>query len=251
MKEKYPEIPMEYIFTDTGKELPELYEFLDKLEDFLGQKIIRLNPKTIFDDLIKKRGGYMPSMRARWCTMDIKIAPFNRYVKKFKREGYKIYIYMGIRVEESYRASYGCEDRRRGYYKKQPFVDDGIDKKGVIKILNESGLGMPKFYEYRLRSGCYFCFYQRKIEWVWLKEKHPELYEKAKGYEKCAGADGKGEYYWNKDISLERLETPEVMKEIKRKWHEQQEVKKKQGYLEGFGNYFDDEAGHSCFTCHK
>ena len=35
---------MDYFFTDTGKELPEVYEFLIKLEGFLGRSIVRLNP---------------------------------------------------------------------------------------------------------------------------------------------------------------------------------------------------------------
>ena len=34
MRDRVPE--MEYFFTDTGKELPETYEFLDRLEVFLG-----------------------------------------------------------------------------------------------------------------------------------------------------------------------------------------------------------------------
>ena len=37
---------MEYFFSDTGKELPETYEFLDRLEAFLGKKIERLNMDT-------------------------------------------------------------------------------------------------------------------------------------------------------------------------------------------------------------
>ena len=31
MSEKYPDIPIEYFFTDTGYELLETYKFLDKL----------------------------------------------------------------------------------------------------------------------------------------------------------------------------------------------------------------------------
>ena len=41
MRDKVPE--MEYAFCDTGKELPETYEFLERLEAFLGEKIERLN----------------------------------------------------------------------------------------------------------------------------------------------------------------------------------------------------------------
>ena len=46
----------------------------------------------------------------------------------------------------------------------------------------ESGLGKPSYYEWRSRSGCYFCFYQRKKEWVGLLENHPDLFEKAIEY---------------------------------------------------------------------
>ena len=44
MRDRVPE--MEYFFTDTGKELPETYEFLDRLEVFLGKPIVRLNMDT-------------------------------------------------------------------------------------------------------------------------------------------------------------------------------------------------------------
>ncbi len=34
MKNQHPEIDVEYFFTDTGKELPEVYEFLGSLESY-------------------------------------------------------------------------------------------------------------------------------------------------------------------------------------------------------------------------
>jgi 3'-phosphoadenosine 5'-phosphosulfate sulfotransferase (PAPS reductase)/FAD synthetase len=39
MRLNYPEIDVEYFFTDTGKELPEVYDFLGRLEGFLGKPI--------------------------------------------------------------------------------------------------------------------------------------------------------------------------------------------------------------------
>ncbi|NIP95843.1 MAG: phosphoadenosine phosphosulfate reductase family protein, partial [Akkermansiaceae bacterium] len=36
MREKHPDLPIEYCFADTGRELPDLYRFLDDLEGFLG-----------------------------------------------------------------------------------------------------------------------------------------------------------------------------------------------------------------------
>jgi 3'-phosphoadenosine 5'-phosphosulfate sulfotransferase (PAPS reductase)/FAD synthetase len=49
MRQHHPELPIEYFFTDTGKELPEVYVFLDKLEGFLGKPIERLHPDRDFD----------------------------------------------------------------------------------------------------------------------------------------------------------------------------------------------------------
>ena len=51
IKDRYPEISakMEYFFTDTGSELKEIYEFLDKLEAFLDAKIHRLSSGKPFE----------------------------------------------------------------------------------------------------------------------------------------------------------------------------------------------------------
>ena len=48
MRQNHPELEIDYFFTDTGKELPEVYEFLVKLEGFLGKPILRLNPDRDF-----------------------------------------------------------------------------------------------------------------------------------------------------------------------------------------------------------
>jgi hypothetical protein len=96
-----------------------------------------------------------------------------------------------------------------------------IIKQDVVNLFNEYGVTYPKYYhevEYevngekgkyaRSRSGCYFCFYQQKIEWVWLYERHYDLFVKAVEYEK----DG---YTWNENERLEELILPERIKQIK------------------------------------
>lgn len=49
MRQTRPDLDIEYFFTDTGKELPEVYDFLGRLEGFLGKPIARLNPDRDFD----------------------------------------------------------------------------------------------------------------------------------------------------------------------------------------------------------
>lgn len=78
-----------------------------------------------------------------------------------------------------------------------------------MKILADAGVGLPAYYEWRTRSGCYFCFFQRKAEWVGLAERHPDLFERAVAYEdKVSWEDtamqGRA-YTWSKGESLREL----------------------------------------------
>ena len=41
-------------------------------------------------------------------------------------------------------------------------MDNKIDRKGVYDLLDNTGLGVPEYYQWRSRSGCTFCFFQRK-----------------------------------------------------------------------------------------
>jgi hypothetical protein len=50
---------MEYVFCDTDKELTETYEYLNRVEAFLGKKIVRLNAKAGFDHWLDVFGGYL------------------------------------------------------------------------------------------------------------------------------------------------------------------------------------------------
>lgn len=63
MRQHKPGLSLEYFFTDTGKELPEVYEFLDQLEGFLGRPIVRLNPDRDFDFWLAEYGHFLPSPR--------------------------------------------------------------------------------------------------------------------------------------------------------------------------------------------
>ena len=85
--------------------------------------------------------------------------------------------YVAIRADESNRKGY--ISTKPNIKTSFPFVDDEIDHSGVLKILDDAGVGLPSYYEWRTRSGCYFCFYQRKAEWVGLADRHPELFERA------------------------------------------------------------------------
>lgn len=240
---------MEYIFHDTYKELPETYEYLDRLEVLLGKKVVRTTPDQSFEHWLTVYGGVIPSNYRRWCTRMLKLKPFEAYVGDDP-----VVNYIGIRADED-RAGY--ISHKPNITPRYPFVEDGLVLADVVRILEESGLGLPTFTRWgRTRSGCYFCFYQRKIEWVRLKENHPELYEKAKAYEKPNHING-NTFYWNDDESLEEIEQPERMRQIQEEWERSQARARERNpdkrLVNILGGADIEEPGldDGCLICHK
>ena len=206
LKERVPE--MEYFFSDTEKELPETYEFVDKLEAYLGKPIARINNDRGFDHHLEVFRGYLPSSRMRWCTRLLKLRPFEDWIGDDP-----VISYVGIRADEDREGYISTKPNIKAVF---PFKEDGITKPDVFRILEESGVGIPEYYKWRSRSGCYFCFFQRKSEWVGLYENHPDLFEKAMAYEKTDPETGR-RFTWQQSESLLELIDPQRIQEIRDK----------------------------------
>ncbi|MGF1694794.1 phosphoadenosine phosphosulfate reductase family protein [Vibrio lamellibrachiae] len=217
MARNYPEIDIDYFFTDTGKELPEVYDYLEQLEIVLGKLILHIRDKKGFDYWLEQYNNFLPAAQQRWCTVRMKLEPFEKWVKTFLDDGYEVVSYVGIRADEPRLEGYRPNESQKYLKIKMPFADEGIKKQGVLDILDSAGLGLPKYYEWRSRSGCTFCFFQQKIEWVRLMERHPESFAEAKSYEKRAETSANGEtFFWmGLNDPLESLENPERIAQIK------------------------------------
>ena len=257
MSEKHPELEMEYFFTDTGNELPEVYEYLGQLEGVLGKEIVRLNPDRDFDFWWKEYNTFLPSPQTRWCTRMLKIRPLEAWLEDTLAEGTEVRTYVAIRADED-----------RGGYKPTnplmkavfPLAEAGIDVHGVHRLLDEAGIGLPAYYKWRSRSGCTFCFYQQKIEWVRLLERHPEAFEQAMRYEKTALSAG-SPFTWSQGESLSELAEPERIEEVKRHYEERLTRLNGRRRLAWWANeddvvdvddvYGTDMKKRVCFTCHK
>jgi 3'-phosphoadenosine 5'-phosphosulfate sulfotransferase (PAPS reductase)/FAD synthetase len=183
IRTKYPEIhnKAEYVFCDTDCELEETYEYLETLEDYLGKRIQRLNALS------------------RWCTRALKIEPFEAFIGQRKA-----YSYIGIRADEN-RDGYVAKkppslSNKQNIIPVYPFKDDGLGLADIKMLLESNGVGLPSYYEWRSRSGCYFCFYQQIGEWQRLKKYHPDLFEKAKEYERLS--DG---FTWCEGRTLDEI----------------------------------------------
>lgn len=180
---RHPELDYHFIFNDTGAELPETYQWLEKVEQKTGWKIDRIGKPL--EAIINKQNGFLPSIKARYCTREAKIRPMEA---RLKLDDSPVTIYYGLRADES-RTGYVpvANAKIKPAY---PLQDLGIDINGVWAILASQDLLPPAFtwsrlqeavekqtdisclspvekhflFAGRTRANCYFCFYQRQSE---------------------------------------------------------------------------------------
>lgn len=139
-----------------------------------------------------------------------------------------------------------------------PLIDneDVLGINDIFDILENSGVGVPAYYKpisfevdgkrgiySRSRSGCYFCFFQQRIEWIWLYEQHPDLFAKSMEFEK----DG---YTWIQGETLADLIKPERVRQIKLDAIKKQEAKAKREKSSLLVDMFgDDDNDAFCANC--
>lgn len=165
---KLGRIPMpDYIvFSDTGAEYPYTYKYLDYLEG-KGVQFIYLTGGTYrknygsWETLIEycDRKKIIPSIFNRWCSMDWKVRPVNKFSSD-------MVTWVGIDYGEAHRA-----ERQHSRNTEFPLIDKKIDREGCKKIIRDVGWGVP------LKSGCFICPYQSRKDWKNLREKYPDLYQ--------------------------------------------------------------------------
>ena len=185
----------------------------------------------------------MPSAISRWCTVQLKIKPLEEFVGDDEAISY-----IGIRADEDREGYISAKDNINPVY---PFQEDGLIKEDIINILNDEGVGLPKYYEWRSRSGCFFCFFQRKIEWIRLSEVHPELFEKAIQYE-SDHRDGR-RYSWSEREFLVDMIKPERKAQIIADYKKAEaRIKKlsKKSLVDVLSALDEEEGIESCSVCH-
>ncbi|MGH1337243.1 MAG: phosphoadenosine phosphosulfate reductase family protein [Aureispira sp.] len=136
--------------------------------------------------------------------------------------------------------------------------EDILVREDIFQILRET-VGVPAYYELkeyhveiegelktgyysRSRSGCFFCFFQQKIEWVWLYETHPKLFLEAMEYEK----EG---YSWMDSETLEELSRSERIVSIKKEHYLRMQRNKNKSKSDLLSDILDDTEGEGCAAC--
>ncbi len=193
-----PEEDFEAVFVNHGTDWPETYEYMDMMIA-KGYPVTVIQPDAQgFDNLYDycfEGAVDIPNRLLRWCTDKFKIRPQKLYQQKpcVAMVGYDAG--EPDRVNARFGSGGGVEYRF-------PLVEEGINRQGCIEIIQSNGLPVPP------KSGCYICPFQKRSQWIELRERHPELFCKAQKLEQVCNqrraSQGKDPLYF-KDRPLEQL----------------------------------------------
>jgi 3'-phosphoadenosine 5'-phosphosulfate sulfotransferase (PAPS reductase)/FAD synthetase len=173
--------PVDYIiFSDTGLEFDEMYEYVDKLDLFFqrkyGKKIIRLKPKNSFEywtfgettkgeNIGMIRGTPRVSLPCFW-RREAKEYPLTRWLKENNITTFIKYV--GYTASEKHRAS-GMEE----FNYKAPLIEWDWFESDVQKYLKVNMME-NKLYNHFSRTGCSVCPKQTLNDKYMIYKYYPE-----------------------------------------------------------------------------
>ena len=195
--ERYPITRV--IFADTNFEFPEMYEYIDRVSDYIAEKytergltVERVYAKKTWDEwffgrvVSGKNKGIVrgPPMAAFpcWWAREAKVYPLQRATKGAKVQ------YVGIAIDESKRVSKHAE--RDGI--RYPLIEWGWTEEDAFRYLDKIGMVNPLYTNF-VRLGCFHCIKQSATSWYILWRRYPELWAQAKEWdEKGFEVSGRG-----------------------------------------------------------
>ena len=159
----------ESVYVDHGCDWPETREYVQMMAERYPITILKPSVEG-YDNLYEYATNYsvIPSRRLRWCTDKFKVRVLQKY---FERPCFSM---IGIDTDEAKRAKMGCMD---GIENRFPLLEYDINRQGCVDIIEAHGLPVP------IKSGCYFCPFQRVGQWKKLRSDHPELFCNARKLE--------------------------------------------------------------------
>ena len=137
-----------------GAEFPEMYDYLDKLEGYIGRKITRVPSVISFDEGFHqtyKKGarkgaiyGY-PFTIGAWCNDRLKLRAIEKHYKTYGEH----IRYLGIAADETKRLKHLTPNCRA------PLADWRMTEQDCINFLQERDMMNPLYKKFK-RLGCFF-----------------------------------------------------------------------------------------------
>ena len=186
---------VDVIFADTGGEWPETYSYIERvIRPYIGRRwgldIQRVAAVKPLEQLALEE-RMAPARVQRWCTDKAKIRPIHAYYKRMGR--WPIRQILGIDYGELHRMRDSGDSRIENIY---PLVDARMDRDDCKALIRAHGLPVPP------KSGCFYCPFQRRRQWVSLARRHPRLFTRAVRIEETASKFNQGFYLSDVDHPL-------------------------------------------------
>ena len=178
-------------FIATAEDDTILHTMFD-LEQFLGQHIDWVVGST-FDDVTHNKGGWLPNMMHRYCTVEMKLRPMHRWWRD--KIGEPIEMQIGFRAGEERRAKkmlertnedglnvmkdvVGQHSSGRNKWAETPWqkpvfpmIEDGVHRDHVVEFWKD------KPVRFAQRNNCVGCFHRNPLLLRQMFDKHPDKME--------------------------------------------------------------------------
>lgn len=170
----------EIIYCDVGKEFPQMYSHIAKLEKYINRPITVLKSSKSFDyymfEHMKTKGknvgqkGYSwAGPKQRWCTSKLKTDVIHRYLKEQYSE-YEVIQYVGIAFDEMKRMK---NDPNIKY----PLIKYKMTERDCLEYCYSKGFDWGGLYEIFQRVSCWCCPLQSLNELRKLRQYFPDLWK--------------------------------------------------------------------------
>jgi len=201
-------------FIATAEDDMILHTMFD-LEQYLGQEIDWVVGET-FDEVTRSKGGWLPNVMHRYCTVEMKLRPMHRWWRE--KIGEPIKMQIGFRAGEERRALkmlertnedglnvikdvVGQHSSGRNKWAEVPWqkpifpmIKDGIYRDHIVEFWKEKPV---RFAE---RNNCVGCFHRNPLLLRQQFDKHPEKMEWFAAQER---REGKGT--WRSEMSYDEI----------------------------------------------
>ena len=172
---------------DTNWEHPLTMRYAYEFARKVGLRLVLLDSEGM--EAMALRKGRAPSATRRFCTDELKLKPFRKYVAGLQERGLDVVVWVGVRAEESpSRAKLPCDEWSKEY---NALLARGILKWTIAEVLEiHARYGVPMNPLYKLgmgRVGCMPCVMANKSELKAIAERFPEVYDKVAALEAKVG----------------------------------------------------------------
>jgi 3'-phosphoadenosine 5'-phosphosulfate sulfotransferase (PAPS reductase)/FAD synthetase len=201
------------LFCDTGKEFPQLYKYVKRMNEYttkkIGVPVTTLVPPTTWDDWFfgkisrganegKLRGWPLMAFHC-WWSREAKFKMMDPICKGHYR-------YIGFAADEKKRVEAGSANE--GY--RFPLADWGWTEKRALEYLKDKGWAEQFHLDFN-RTGCYFCPKQKEDSLRILCRRYPEQWDQLMYYaEKANSGENFASHTFTPSMTYEKLKRIEA-----------------------------------------